>query len=160
MRWRRMRKFRASGKAVGNEKNTTPELLNITILLSWLITLRMAKKHQVKISQVVILTPVYQLTSCKVKSCMFVTNKSIVKTFYFHESIIHNNASCGEKVWLLLSSHIKIHKIICLDPFWTVFTCKRCLICAYLSPDSDETTFSTEGSVIMDYRLFWSEAEV
>ncbi len=54
---------------------------------------------------------------------------------------------------LLLSSHIKIYKNICLEPFWTIFTCKRCLICAYFSPDSDETTFSLREALlwIIDY---------
>ncbi len=78
---------------------------------------------------------------------MFVRNKSIVKTFYFHESIIHNNASCSEKS-LLLSSHIKIYKNICLEHLFL-----RCLICAYFSPDSDETTFSLREALlwIIDY---------
>ncbi len=37
---------------------------------------------------------------------------------------------------------IKIHPHVCLELFWTVFTCKWCLICAYLSPDLDEMTFT------------------
>ncbi len=45
---------------------------------------------------------------------------------------------------------IKIHQHVCLDLFWTVFTCKQCLICAYFSPDSDEITFFTGESSIID----------
>ncbi len=41
-------------------------------------------------------------------------------------------------------SHIKIQPHICLEPFWTVLVCKRCLICAHFSPDSDQNTFSLE----------------
>ncbi len=62
--------------------------------------------------------------------CCFWTN---------YESIIHSNSSWSEKVHLLLS-HIKIHPHIWLE----VFACKWCSICAYFSPDSDKTTFSTE----------------
>ncbi len=40
----------------------------------------------------------------------------------------------------LLSSHIKIYPHICLELY--VLACKRCLICAYFSPDSDGMTFS------------------
>ncbi len=54
---------------------------------------------------------------------------------------IHNNAYSGEKVHLLLSSHIKIHHL-----FRTVLDCSH-LICAYFSPDSDETTFSLEKAI-------------
>jgi len=51
-------------------------------------------------------------------------------------AIIHNNASCSEKVHPLFSSHIKLHRHICLELFWTVFTC---LIYAHFSPDPHET---------------------
>ncbi len=60
----------------------------------------------------------------------------------------HDNASSSEKVHPLLSSHIKIHLHIGLEKFWTVFTCKRCLIYAYFSLDSDD--FFTGVSKIMD----------
>ncbi len=36
------------------------------------------------------------------------------------KSIIHNSSSSSEKVHPLLSSHMKIHKHICLELFWTV----------------------------------------
>ncbi len=64
-----------------------------------------------------------------------------------YESIIHNNASSSEKVHLLLFSHIKIHWHICLELCWTVFACKRCLVCVYFSPDLDKTAFSLENAI-------------
>ncbi len=48
----------------------------------------------------------------------------------------------------LLSSHIKIYQHTCLDLCWTGF--KWYLICAYFSPDSDQITFFTGESDIMD----------
>ncbi len=45
-------------------------------------------------------------------------------------------------------SHIEIHRHICLELFWTIFTCKRCLNCANCSPDSDQTTISLEKAII------------
>ncbi len=45
---------------------------------------------------------------------------------------VHNNFSSSEKIPPLLSSHIKIHQHICLDLFFYA------LICAYLSPNSEE----------------------
>uniref|UniRef100_A0A671P798 Si:ch211-27e6.1 n=1 Tax=Sinocyclocheilus anshuiensis TaxID=1608454 RepID=A0A671P798_9TELE len=63
------------------------------------------------------------------------------------KSIIHNHASSSEKVHPLLSSHFKIRRHIYLGLFWTVFTCKWCLICAYFSPDSDEN-FSLEKTIM------------
>ncbi len=69
------------------------------------------------------------------KSCMFVkkTNPSL-KHFHFKLTKIwvHNNGSSSEKVHPLLSSHIKIHPHICLELFWTVFTCMFDL-CIFLS---------------------------
>ncbi len=64
------------------------------------------------------------------------------------EFIIYNKASSKENIHSLLSSHIKIHRHICLQQFWNVFTYKQCLICAYFSPDSDKTTFSFAESNI------------
>ncbi len=48
-----------------------------------------------------------------------------------------------------MSSHIKIHQHICLELFWTVFACNRCLICAYFFPASGETTFLLEKAHIL-----------
>ncbi len=48
----------------------------------------------------------------------------------------------------LVASHIKIHQHLCLELFCTVLACKRCLICADFSPDSDQTTFSLEGALL------------
>ncbi len=48
-----------------------------------------------------------------------------------------------EKVHLLLSSEINIHKhILFRTVFEQFFACKHCLICAYFSPDTDKTTFN------------------
>ncbi len=76
---------------------------------------------------------------------MFVRNKFIIKLFLTlnhrfwpkYESIIDNNTSSSEKV----ISYCLWHQNL----FWTVFACKRCLICAYFLPDSEETTFSLEN---------------
>ncbi len=70
---------------------------------------------------------------------------------------IHNNASSSGKS---LSSLIKIHWHVRLELFWTVFTFhKRCLICAYFSPDSDKIIiiiyFFTGESNIMDRWLLF-----
>ncbi len=66
-----------------------------------------------------------------------------------YKYIIHNNTSSSESVWVhpLFSSHF-IHPYICLELFWTVLTCKQCLICAYFAPDSDEITFSLEKAIL------------
>ncbi len=79
---------------------------------------------------------------------MFVRNKSIVKTFYFHESIIHNNASCSEKVSPVVLSHQNLQKYL----FRTILVLDLCIFLSWFRRDN----FFTEGSVIMDYRLFWS----
>ncbi len=47
------------------------------------------------------MTPVYQLTSCEVKICMFVRNKPIIREFFISdESSIHNIAFSSEKLVL------------------------------------------------------------
>ncbi len=48
-----------------------------------------------------------------------------------------------------MSLIIEIHPHICLELFRTVLACKRCLICADFSPDSDQTTFSLEEVLLM-----------
>ncbi len=89
---------------------------------------------------------------------MFVRNKSI-KTFYLETvasgQIQVHNASSSEKVHPL-SSYSKIHRYIYLEPFWTGFACKRCLICAYFSPDLDsEITFSQEKAKLWIEDINW-----
>ncbi len=44
----------------------------------------------------------------------------------------------------------KIHLHICLELFWTVYSCKQCLICAYFSPDADENVFFGEINIVED----------
>ncbi len=68
-----------------------------------------------------------QLTSCQVKSCIFLRNKCI-KVFltlnrHFcpkYMSIINNTASSSGKIIPLLSSHVKIHQHVCLEQFLLV----------------------------------------
>ncbi len=47
--------------------------------------------------------------------------------------------------WILCSE--------CLELFWTVLSCKQCLICADFSPDSYQTICFSGGGIIMDYGL-------
>ncbi len=81
--------------------------------------------------------------------------------------IIHNNASSsvssesGEKY-----AHIKHclqartvqnqSKQICE---WIFLACKRCLICAYFSPDSDHTTFSMEKALLLIKDSYFSQKQ-
>ncbi len=125
--------------------------------LQWMGTVRMRVQTADKNNlQVIHTTPVHQLTSWEDKSCMFVRNKYIVKIFLSldlcfrikYEFIIHNNAYTSEKVNLLLSSFIKTHPHICLELFWTVLSCKQCLICADFSPDSDQMTLPLEEALL------------
>ncbi len=80
-------------------------------------------------------TPVHQLTSWEDKRW----NKSI-KTL-LTKIRVHNNSSSSEKVHLLLSLTSKSSHIF-------VVLSKRCLICAYFSPDSDQNTFSLEEALL------------
>ncbi len=75
-----------------------------------------------------------------------------------YQSIVHNNTSSSEKAHLLLFPHIKIYRYICLETFWTVLACKRCLSCAYFSPDSDEITFSLEKEILWIEESYFSKA--
>uniref|UniRef100_A0A672L0D4 Adenine DNA glycosylase n=1 Tax=Sinocyclocheilus grahami TaxID=75366 RepID=A0A672L0D4_SINGR len=93
--------------------------------------------------QVIHTTPVHKLTSCEVKSCMFVRNKSIMKTFFLLKAVV--------------LSFDKPH--ISLELFWTVCTCKLCLICAYFSPDSDDF-FTGESNILYRGLGFQLEATV
>ncbi len=110
--------------------------------LQWMGAVRMRVQTADKIT-IIHTTPVHQLMLCEEKSCVFVRNKSIIKTFFTlnhhfwpkYESIIHNDAPSSEKVKKKSVSHIKIHLHICLELFWTVFAWKWCLVWAYLSPE-------------------------
>ncbi len=85
----------------------------------------------------------HRLTSCEVKICLFVRNKSIIKMHLKTPETcsVHNNTfTSSEKVQPLLSPHITIF-IYFIYLFRTVFAYKQCLICAYLSYDSDLNTF-------------------
>ncbi len=88
-------------------------------------------------------------------------SKQLIKTlrrFDFKTWVLANTSldSSSKTVHPLLSSHIKF-KIFCLELFWTIFACNRCLICAYFSPDSDEITFFNGASNIINRGLDWSK---
>ncbi len=93
-------------------------------------------------------TPVHQLTSWEDKNCMFVRNKSIIKTFLTsnccfwlkYKSTINNSTSSREKFISCCLSHQNPATYL----FRSVLSCKWCLICADFSPDSDQITFSLE----------------
>ncbi len=42
---------------------------------------------------------------------------------------------------------------------WTVFTYKRCLICADFSPDSDKMTFSLEEAILWTINLYFKQKQ-
>ncbi len=129
--------------------------------LQWMGAVRMRVQTADKNITIIHMTPVHQLTSCEVKSCLFVRNKFIIKT--------------------LLTSWIKSKSIILLSPIKqsshlnlernmhrssTVYKWKQSKIVLnkYVSGFWCERTtgaelFSAGGSVIMDYGLlFWPEA--
>ncbi len=56
-------------------------------------------------------------------------------------------------------SHFKIHQHICLQLFWAVFTSERCLSCPYFSPDSDETTFPLNKSILWLWDLYFNQKQ-
>ncbi len=92
--------------------------------------------------QVIHTISVLQLTSCEAKNSMFLTSLGVLILYwcFWRKSIIHNNASSSEKVHLLFFSKNPPTYL-----FRIVFTCKRCLICAHFSPDSDKTTYFPLG---------------
>ncbi len=76
-------------------------------------------------------TPVHQLMSWEMKSCVFIFLTSNRCFWTKYESMILNNIP----IFPVVLSH--------QNPlFRTVFACKQYLICAYFSPDSEKTTFS------------------
>ncbi len=93
------------------EKCWIASLAHQWILCSEWVPSEWESKQLIKTSQVTHTTPVHQLMSYEAKSRMFVRNKSI-------------NKAC------LTSNHLFQLKLFL-----------RCLMCAYFSPDSDETTF-------------------
>ncbi len=79
------------------EKCSIPSLAHQWILCSEWVPSEWESKQLIK-TTVIHTTPVHQFTSCKVKSCMFVRNKPIIKMFLTsnccfwlkYESSIHN----------------------------------------------------------------------
>ncbi len=91
-------------------RDITPSLMDP---LHWMGAVRIRVQTADKNITVIHTAPVHQLTTGKVKNCMFVINKSIIKTFLLQT---------GTSGW--------------------------CLICAYLSPDSDKISFSLEKTIL------------
>ncbi len=129
--------------------------------LQWMDAVRMRVQTADKNITIIHTTPVHQLTSWEVKSCIFVRNKSIeAVSNYFclkYESIDHNNTSSIEKVvWSESgekSAQIK-HRYnpkqskTALNKYVGGFWCER----------QQEMDFFTGGSIFMDYGLmFWPE---
>ncbi len=107
-------------------------------------------------SQVIHTTPVHQLMSCEAKSCVFVRNKSIIKTF------LTSNCNFWPKYKsIIMIPPVKKSISCCLSHqnpatclFRAVLACKRCLIwCRFLSWFRPEHFF-TGGSNVMDYFVF------
>ncbi len=98
-------------------------------LCKWMGAIRMRVQTADKNITIIHTTPAHQLISCKVKICVFVWSKSIIKALNCHfwpkyQSIIHYNTSFSEKAHPLLSSHIKIHRTVLgcfsLNSAWSV----------------------------------------
>ncbi len=56
--------------------------------------------------------------------------------------------SCEEKSCVYMKQIPHFQDILTLKPFRTVLACKQCLSCAYVSLNSDETTFSLENAIL------------
>ncbi len=77
------------------------------------------------------------------------TIKNLIFNFF---SCKYNNVLDAVSTSIL---YITIQPYICLDLFCLV---NNCLICADFSPDSDQTTFSLQEVLLMDYGfVFWPE---
>ncbi len=57
----------------------------------------------------------------------------------------------------LFKKSIFCYKYICSEPFRILLTCKRCLICAYFSPDSDKMTFTLEKAILWKGDFSWKQ---
>ncbi len=118
--------------------------------LQWMGAVRMRVQTADKNITIIHTTPVHQLTSGEKKSCVFIKNKYIIKIFLTlrfwskYKSIIHNNASYSKKKSI---SCCLSHQNPVTYLFRAVLSCKRCLICADFTPDSDQNTFFTGGSI-------------
>ncbi len=73
----------------------------IRIIFQWMGAIRMrVQTAGENIAQVIHNPSVHQLTSCEMKSCVFVRNKSIIKMFQLQKSSFHNIAFSSEKLTL------------------------------------------------------------
>ncbi len=87
------------------------------------------------------MTPVHQIMSCEAKNCKFVINKCI--------------GTFGQNLSVL--SHKNSPTYYLTKQFWTVVTCKPCLITGYFSPDSDMMIFSLAILWIDDLYFSWKQ---
>ncbi len=136
--------------------------------LQWMGAVRMRVQTADKNITIIHITPVHQLTSCEVKSCMFVRNKSI-KTFFQlnYESSIHNLVFFQWKSCL-----VWIRREICTDQtlftrknlnkyvggFWCerktrFFSCKEALLWIMDSHFSQKQQFTLKNALMMDLFL-------
>ncbi len=69
--------------------------------------------------------------------------------FWPNSGNMANEASSSEKSPCpVVLSHQNLPTYFCLELFWIVFACKQCLICAYFSPDSDETSIALKKAIL------------
>ncbi len=80
------------------------------------------------------------------KSCVFLRNKPILKAIQF-KPILYNKASSCEKVYPLLSFHIKIQWYICSELFCTIFL-NNALSCRVLSWFRRDSFFESKNMYI------------
>ena len=69
--------------------------------------------------------------------------------------MIHNNASSNEKSISCCLSRQNLDTYL----FRAVLACKRCLTCAYFSPDSDQTTFTLEEALLWIMESYFSQKQ-
>ncbi len=128
--------------------------------LQWMGAVRMRVQTADKYITIIHTTPVHQLTSGEDKTCMFVRNKSIIKTFltWFwlkYESIIHNIAfSVGKKVFWSESGE-KSAQIKQRLQDKTVQNSSKQICCWIWCERQQEMDLFTGGRVIMDFSRKW-----
>ncbi len=91
-------------------------LLTNLDLLQWMGAIRMRVQTSDKnITIIHSMTPVHQLMSCEVKSCMFLRNNSSLRYCNFKSSSEYHNSTSK------VQNSPTFYQHICLEPFWTVF---------------------------------------
>ncbi len=129
--------------------------------LQWMGAVRMRVQTADKNIIIMHTTPVHQLMSWEDKSCVFVRNKSTIKTFLTlnrcfwlkYESITHNIVSSNKITWFKTGHGFKgaLH----LFPLKGIVQpkIKICWKCAHPKAIQDVDEFVSSGSVIMGYGL-------